>query len=277
MSPDDERRIEQYCRRPDALSAAERRAVQALIDRDAAARAYADTLDTFYALLDEERGRETAPQVAAFVDELFGGAGAPAVVPVRPFRGDRSAPSTVLAAATTAAESDRRFSVLSTLAAEDEDVLVRVIGDWKAGQGRVYVLADREEQQAHAVVSFPAFGLDLVTDAEGRLTFDLPDDVTPDEWKEATAAVRRPLTTERLPPGSAKALGKSWEAPVRCRRKAGTLTVAMPEGTSGTLPSLMTAEPVGVEAERTLLRLAPNETLRHDLHADDDLRIRLYE
>lgn len=277
MTLDDEQQIERYLRRPDALSAAERRAVEALIDRDAAARAYLDTLDTFYTLLDEEANRGTAPQVEAFVDELFADDGTPSVVQVRPFRAERSSPSTVLAAATTASSSDRRFSVLSTLAADEEDVLVRVVGDWKAEQGRVYVLSDRKEQRAHAVVSFPAFGLDLVTDADGRLTFDLPDDVAPAEWEEATAAVRRPLTTERLAPESTLNVDGPRDVPIRCRRTDGTLTVAVPERESGALPSLMTTEPVGVETERTLLRLAPGETHRHDLHADGDLRIRLYE
>jgi len=277
MTPDDERRIEKYLRCPDALSAAERERVETMIDQDGTARLYHETLDVFYGLLEDEERRDTAPQVEDFVDDLFADDAVPATVQVRPFRRDQSSPSTVLTAATPTASPSRRFSVLATLAAGEEDVLVRVIGDAKSDQGRVYVLADREEQRAHAVVSFPDFGLNLVTDENGRLTFDLPADVEPEDWEHATAVVRRPLVTERLARGSTKRLGGAAGEPVQCRWTEGTLSVTMPEGEAGTLPSMMTVEPAEEKGERTLLRLAAKETVQHALAADGDVRIRLYD
>lgn len=277
MTPDDKRRIEQYLRRPDTLSTAARERVETMIDQDRAARAYLDTLDTFYGLLDEEERRDSAPQVEDFVDELFAEETPPAVVEVYPFRPDRSSPSTVLAAATSTSAPRRRFSVLATLAAADEDVLVRVIGDAAEGQGRLYVLSDRDEQCAHAVVSFPDFGLDLVTDENGRLTFDLPANVDPEEWEQATAVVRRPLVTERLAPGDTKRLGGTAGARVRCEWNDETLGVALLGGETAPLPSLMTVEPAVEEAARTLLRLASGDTIEQDLPVDGEIRIRLYD
>lgn len=277
MTSDDERRIEQYLRCPNLLSAAERERVETIVDQDRAARAYLDTLDTFYGLLDEEERRDTAPQVEDFVDELFAEETPPAVVQVHPFQSDRSSPSTVMAAATSTSAPSRRFSVLATLAAAEEDVLVRVIGDAEEGQGRLYVLSDRDEQCAHAVVSFPDFGLDLVTDENGRLTFDLPADVEPEEWEQASAVVRRPLVAERLGVGTAKGIGGASGAALQCRWDDGTLSVTTPSGEADTLPSLMTVELVEEGAERRLLRLASGETIQHDLPMDGDVRIRLYD
>jgi len=277
MTPDDERRIERYLRRPGSLSAAERRTVETMIDQDRAARAYLDTLDAFYGLLGEEEQRGPAPQVQDFVDDLFADDGLPAVVQVRPFRPDRSSSSTVLAAATSTPSPNRRFSVLATLVAAEEDVLVRVIEDAKSGEGRLYVLSDRDEQRAHACVSFPDFGLNLVADEKGRLTFDLPVDIEPEAWGQATAVVRRPLATERLAPGDTKRVDGAFGGGVRCRWDEGTLSVALPGDGAGPLPSLMMVEPAADGGDRMLLRLAAGETIEHDLPVDGEVRIRLYD
>lgn len=278
MTPDDEQRIERYLQRPSALSDEARRRVEALLDRDEAVRAYAEILSSFYDLLGEERRRAPAPKVDAFVDDLFDDESPPAVVPVHPVRPTQSSRPTVLAAATAEAAHDRRFSVLTTLAAEEEGVLVRIIGDRKTDQGRLYVLADTPRQQPHVIVSFPGFGLDLVTDAEGRRAFDLPSHVGPEQWREATAAVRRPVAAGRIQPDRTLTLGTEAGARVRCRRTGGALTVTLQAAGAGGNPSLLTMAPMGEEEEdRTLLRLSEDEPIRHDCRTDGELMLRIYE
>jgi len=275
MDVEAERLIERHLRRPEALAEEERQRVEQLLATDAAAEAYADFLRAFYQRLGEEEGRGKSDRVEAFVDALFED-DTDSVVEVRPFRPRSGSQSTVLAAATQTASDERRFSVLTTLAAEQQEVLVRVIGDHDTGRGRVYVLTDPPIRQAHVIVSFPDLGLDLVTDADGRRTFELPPEVGPDEWEETVALVRRPVADRFLEPGSAASLDGPAGATTECRYEDETLTVTLQgeEGNGGA--ALLTVEPVD-KAGRILLRLRDREPERHTLPATEKLLIRLYE
>jgi hypothetical protein len=275
MNVDEERLIERSLRRPEALSEEERRRAARLIADDPAAKAYAEFLEEFYTLLNSEDDRDRSDRVEDFVDALFEDAPEP-VVSLSPLRADSDAPSTVLAAATQDSSDDRRFSVLTTLAAKGDDLLVRVIGDHDTGQGRVYVLADSPSKQAHVIVSFPDFGLDLVTDEDGRQTFELPTESDSDRWSDANAVVRRPVAIQRVEHGSTISLEGGSGAHVQCRYVEETLSVTVQEESNSSSPSLMTAEPVGTGA-RTLLRLLQHEPVRHSVDADDDLLLRFYE
>ena len=157
MDAEAERLIEKYLRRPEALAKRERQRVDRLLAHDAAAEAFAEFLRTFYQRLGKETDRGRSSQVEEFVEGLFEDT-RDSVVQLRPFRPRGKPQSTVLAAATQPASGDRRFLVLTTLEGEQEEVLVRVIGDHKTGQGRVYVLTDPLAGQGHLIVSFPDTG-----------------------------------------------------------------------------------------------------------------------
>ena len=182
-----------------------RRRIERLIQKDPGARTYAEFLKDFYDRLEERPPGPPNERVDAFVEELFREEEENTVVPLRPFESRREARPTVLAAETASMETgepsdERRFSILATLAAEAEDLLVRVVKDRDTERGRLYVLSDPPEQRAHVVVSFPEFGLDLVADEEGRRAFDVPPEVSPEQWAEAQAVVRRPVATRVLRP-----------------------------------------------------------------------------
>jgi hypothetical protein len=268
MSPEDEPRIERYVRRPGTMGAEERRAVERLIEDDPGAAAYAEFLRGFYERLDAGRAPD---RVETFVDDLFGGN---PVISVQPFRPSLEARPTVLAAETAASSEERRFSVLATLAAEADQVLVRVVADREAEQGRLYALAEPPARRAHVVVSFPDLGLDLVTDEEGRRAFDLPSEIEADQWCEARALVRQPVATGRVDPASTVTLDLPSGGPLHCRRKGGTLTAWL-EGEEATGPSLMTV--TRPEAAPHLLRLQGSSPRQCTVDGEASLTLRLYE
>jgi len=274
MDAEAERLIEKYLRRPEALAKRERQRVDQLLAHDAAAEAYAEFLRTFYQRLGEETDRGRSSQVEEFVEALFEDT-RDSVVQLRPFRPRGKPQSTVLAAATQPASGDRRFSVLTTLEGEQEEVLVRVIGDHKTGQGRVYVLTDPLAGQGHIIVSFPDLGLDLVTDEDGRRTFELPPEVSSEEWKEAVAVVRRPVATRRLAPECTVTFDGASGAPVECRHEEGTLVVTVQTEGAG-VPSLLTVEAADTDG-RILLRLREGEAVRQSIPDSEELLLRLYE
>jgi hypothetical protein len=192
---------------PDGL----RRRIEQLIEEDAGGQAYAEFLQDFYHRLEKDSATFPSERVDEFVEELFRDEKEGTVVPLHPFQSRREGRPTVLAAETASTKThesseERRFSILTTLAAETEDLLVRVVEDRDTGRGRLYVLADPPEQRAHVVVSFPEFGLDLVADEEGRRAFDVPPEVSPEQWAEARAVVRRPVATRALGPSEDTAI-----------------------------------------------------------------------
>jgi hypothetical protein len=250
MDTADEYLLDRFVREPETLSETERQKARRLAESSPAAAAYADHLRDFYALLDEEQGRETPSQVEAFVDGVFSetadekeekaspdqpaGDRPPATVEARPFSSRRGARPTVLAAATeTTSDSDagQRFQTYATLTASGGEVLVRVVGDRSTGRGRIYVLSGNPERRAHAVVSLPGLGLDLLTGETGTATFDLPNPENRIDWKEATALVRRPLATARLSPGETRSLQPAGSsASLQCRHEDGRLVARLPTG-----------------------------------------------
>ena len=272
MTPDDERTIEQYVRHPDALGAQDRRAAKRLIAQDPGAAAYAEFLRGFYDRLDEESASPPSDRVEAFVEDLF--QEEKAVIPIRPFRPRREPRPTVLAADTAAPANERRFLVLTTLAAEAEDVLVRIVKDGNTGEGRLYVLAEPPERRAHVVVSFPGLGLDLVADEEGRLTFDLPAEIQPDQWADARAVVRRPVATRAVAPGAEATVPVPSGGTLLGARAEGLLMVGI-ESEGGDSPSLLTATP-STESAR-LLRLQGSTPQSCEVPPEAPLVLRLYK
>jgi hypothetical protein len=273
MTPDDERTIEQYVRRPDALGAEDRRVVERLIAQDPGAAAYAEFLRGFYDRMNAESASAPSDRVEAFVEDLFQEE-EKAVIPVQPFRPRREPRPTVLAADTAAPADERRFSVLTTLAAEAEDVLVRVVKDRDTGEGRLYVLAEPPERRAHVVVSFPDLGLDLVADEEGRLTFDLPTEIQPDQWADARAVVRRPVATRAVAPGGETTVPVPSGGTLLGSRAEGVLTVEIESGGPGS-PTFLTATPLTGSA--SLLRLQASMPQLCEVPPEAPLVLRLYE
>lgn len=164
--------------------------------------------------METEASESPSEQVEELVENLFPEGKEPeeenAVVSLRPFQSRGEARPTVLAADTrtvgssmesSVSSDERRFSVLTVLEAETEDLLVRVVGDKETRKGRLYVLAEPAGKRAHVVVSFPGLGLELIADQEGCRAFDLPPEISPEDWAGAQAVVRRPLVTRTVGPG----------------------------------------------------------------------------
>jgi hypothetical protein len=276
MRPADEHAIAQYVRDPTFLSAAERRAVEALLAADAGAAAYAQFLEEFYDRLEEEQRSAPSEQVEAFVNDLFGDADE-TVVPMEPFPASSEARPTVLAAAASVSVEERRFVILATLRAQRPSVsfgIVRVLKDRVDDRGHLYVLTDPPAHAAHTVVSFPTLGLDLVTDERGRLMFDLPADVVADQWAEAQAVVRRPVATTTLGAAAEAVVPLPQGGRMRCRRSENRL-VATPEETGSGGPTLLTAK--GASSSPLLLQLSSGTSAEAPLETAAPLTLRIYD
>ena len=308
MDPREERLIEQLVHRPDSLSPAERTSAERLLGDDPGAALYAKFLQGFYDQLDAERERPLDPHVGDFVDDLFGadlGSGpveGPATISVESYAPGTPARPTVLAADTRSSPAPPtdtddaqpspnapRFSVLAALASANEQVLVRVVGDRQTGRGRLYVMAEPNEHQAHVVVSFPDLGLNLATDEDGRATFSLPEDgassdPAPDApsapWTDPSAVVRRPVAVRRLLPGSKAPLvpsasmsKASASGRLLCRYEDGTLT-ATPSDEESPQPAFLSV--TQREQPPALLSLRSGAPVRRTVSAGGPLTLRLY-
>jgi len=273
MSPEDERRIERYVHRPAELGAQERHAVERLVEQDPGAAAYADFLRGFYDRLNEESGASPSNRVDTFVESTFQD-DKETVISLHPFRPRRNLRPTVLAADTDTSSENSQFSVLATLTAESKDMVVRIVEDRDAGQGRLYVLSEPPDLRAYAIVSFPEFGLDLVADEEGRLSFELPSDVSSEQWTDSRAVVRRPVSKQVLTPNGDETIAFASDRTVRGRRDEGTLTVTIESGDSD-VPSFLTATPPDGAAR--LLRPDASMPQECDVPPEASLVLRLYE
>ena len=277
VSPRDEQLIEQFVRGPEQLSEERRQSVERLIDEDPGAQAYAEFLRGFYRRL--EAGPTTSPsgRVEAFVEGLFS-ENENTVVPLRPFQSRQESRPTVLAAETRTTDphvssDERRFSVLTTLEAETESLLVRVLGDRKTGQGCLYVLAEPAEQRAHVVVSFPDLGLNLIADEEGRRAFDVPPGITPQDWADTQAVVRRPLATRTIGPEEDMTLALPGGETLLGKRTGKTLRVVL-ESHGSDAPSRFTITAPDQPARLFRLGNAPSEW---EVPSEAALTLRVYE
>lgn len=276
MDPGDERLIERFVRDPDRLPNDQRRAVERLIEEDPGARTYAEFLGDFYGRLDNEPLPPSGDRVDEFVEGLFE---EEAVVPLRPFQPPRDARPTVLAADTDSARAEapadeRRFAVLTTLAAEEENLLVRVVKDRDTGRGRLYVLADPPERRAHVVVSFPDLDLNLVADEEGRTTFAMPTGISPKQWAEVHAVVRHPVAARAVGPGEEVAVHLPDGSTLLGEREDEVLRVAV-EPHGGSLPSHFTV--ASQDDSARLFRLRTSSPLECDASPEAPLMLRVYE
>ncbi len=276
MDPGDERHIERFIRNPDSLSNDQRRAVERLIEKDPGARTYAEFLEDFYGRLDDEPLTPSGGHVDEFVGGLFQ---EEAVVSLRPFQPPRGARPTVLAADTDSTHTDaptgeRRFTVLTTLSAEEENLLVRVMKDRDTGRGRLYVLADSSERRAHVVVSFPDLGFDLIADEEGRTTFAIPPGISLKQWAEAHAVVRHPVAARAVGPGEEVAVHLPDGGTLLGEREGRALTVAV-EPHGGNVPAYLTVVPRDDSAR--LFRLSTSPPLECNTSPEAPLMLRVYE
>lgn len=272
-------------------------------------------------LADEERSGPS--RIESFVQRLFEEEGSPresrpgegspeedSKIPVEPFDPPRSARPTVLAAETISPQQKKptaerrskersrgRFSVLATFASEGGEVFVRVVGDWKREIGRLYVFSgqpgppDQPGETSRFAVSFPELGTDLLTNREGRATFDLPEaDIDGElrskqyrnEWAGTSAVVRRPIASDELMPSSKTVLTSrstaGQERPrsrVLCRREEGTL-VATVHGEGESAPAFLSVEETA-EDSSALLSLRSGGPAKHELSSEGTVVLRLYE
>ncbi|WP_103027362.1 hypothetical protein [Salinibacter altiplanensis] len=215
----------------------ERQRAKQLVNEDRGAALYAEFLRDFYDRFGEER--PTDPRVDAFVDALFQEEVAEApenetatVIPVSSHNSGLQARPTVLAAdappprsPAVADSAGNRFVDLASLSSDGEGVLVRVVGDRQTGHGRLYVLSasgDKTQRgEAYAVVSFPELGRDILTDEEGRASFELR--IGPEvenlrrssleKWTGISAVVRRPVASAEVRPKGTAMLPASGPPP----------------------------------------------------------------
>lgn len=186
----DEQLIERYVRRGSSLSVRERQAAEALLARSPAAREIAGLFSAFYEALAGLEA-EQAPAVAAFLDRLFPPARIIVLHPYQALGESETSEGTVLAAKTSG--SPRGFETLATLASPEDHVLVRLLWNHAAHQGRLYAMAGEPEKRAHALVTFPDLDLHLVTDEHGRADVALTPEQVQADWVSARATLRLPL------------------------------------------------------------------------------------
>lgn len=166
MTLQEENAIERYIIDPDAMPPDERAAVEACLQSDPAARAWADHLRSLYATAFDAPPSDAAH---AFVDALYA---SPAVIHLHPVRRDHPSVATVAAAdgrsPDAPAEGDRpEPHVVDVAVNTAEHVLVRVFRPTDAAPGRLYVLAERRPLWEHALVSLPALNIHVPTNDQG--------------------------------------------------------------------------------------------------------------
>ncbi|MCS3748931.1 hypothetical protein GGQ19_000082 [Salinibacter ruber] len=285
MQPSDEQRIERFVRDPESMPEGQRREARCLIEEDAGARAYADFLQGVYDRLENENwlegGSPASPseRVEGLVEEVFSEEEERSALSLQPFRPRRNPRPTVLAAETGAPETrmhtgEGRFSVLAVLEAEEEDLLVRVIWDKDTRQARLYVLSELPERRAHALVSFPSLGLDLITDEEGCREFNVPLRISQKHWAGTRAVVRRPVAERAIGPGEEISVPLPGEGTLLGAREEGALRVAL-EPCGPEVPSYLTATPPDRPAR--LFDLKAASPLEPDVSPEAPLVLRVYK
>lgn len=192
MTPQDERAVERYIIDPTAMTDKERQAVEALLSRDAAARAWADMLRDTY---DTAFKADASPQADALVDRLFP---EPTVIQMHRVRHLPPTETTVAAADDPSVESmpdtdaPHRVQVAMDKA---EKVMVRLICPTDASPGRLYILSGRTSAWAYAMVSFPDLNLDLPTNADG-VGIVPPGTACESDWQQIH--LRRVIASTRM-------------------------------------------------------------------------------
>lgn len=275
MPPFDESLIERYVRQPGALSAQERRVAVEVLETHPAARALADTLQTFYREFDALEETD-APRVERFMEGLFP---EPRVIPLRPFRSEPhdagSSHKALLAAMSPSAQE--RFETVATLASEAHGVLVRLLCDRSSNTYRLYTLAENEERRAHVVISFPELALNLVTDEQGRVDFSLNAEAV--DWTSIRAVLRLPVATWEVSPrqleGGAHTdqIASGYEGTCTLDDDRLSVTVAATEDEASAL-SLAVVEHAG---DKTWVPLEEGEGSVNLSASQERIIIRLYE
>jgi hypothetical protein len=271
VDPHAERRIERLIHRPESMTDQERVRARQLLEKDPGAALYAQHLRGVYEQLENEQKGAISPRVDEFIDQLFGREedfnqpGTDSVIPVRPYEPSSQARPTVLAAETPDQKDSSRFVLLASLTSSSESVLVRVVADQKTNRGHLYLLSSSEEEAAYTVVSFPGIRCDVMTDEDGRATFDLSSSegehsTDPESlitrWSNISAVVRRPVDSKNISPVEETVLMSRFpstvdpfedveKSRVHCQRQSDTMTITIQGERDQALPHLGVTGPEG--------------------------------
>lgn len=125
-----------------------------------------DFYDRFNAL-----GSRLSPGVEQFADSV---APTASVIPLRSFTykptiSPSEAEYTAVLAAGTDPTASGRYRNLATLAADDQDTIVRIVLDRKSDRVAFYVHASDSRRKEFSVISFPEIGLDFVCNQHGEI------------------------------------------------------------------------------------------------------------
>ncbi|MGH7496345.1 MAG: hypothetical protein ACREOO_28675 [bacterium] len=197
-----EQSLEAYVRRPQTLDATAQNEIGEHLKTCEACRIIAGYLRDFYAELDRRR-HEPVPRLEAFAKQLFPLPGTISLQPLLlpPERSHASDEYTLVLAARSPRPAEQRFQTVVTLASEQKDVLLRVLCDHESKTFRLFALAEDRRKGAHALISFPALGLEVLADAKGQATFALDKKGTPEDWKQIKCVLRMPLTAVHVRTG----------------------------------------------------------------------------
>ncbi|MCG3158346.1 MAG: hypothetical protein DKINENOH_04988 [bacterium] len=226
--------IEAYVRHPDDLSAVQRDAIAGHLAGCRACHEVGEYLRSFYLEL-EALQHKTSLQVEQWLQKHSAPAQKVTLHPFKPQREVLRASDgyTVVLAALTHEPPALRFQTVATFTSAGQNVLLRLLRDNASDSFRLYLLADPQSRRAHALVSFPALALEVLTDEKGRAAFTLAAHVIPKDWEAVQVVLRFPVHDLQL---HAAALGQDtviWEAAghvITLAYVQGTLTLeALPQ------------------------------------------------
>lgn len=122
----------------------------------------------------------------------------PNVIPLVPYRiTHRESLYTPIVLAAMSQKVQQRFVRLSTLYSEEEGVIARVLSDEQEHVLELY-LHSKEPLEASAIVEFPQLGVEVVTDENGRATFQPPEGLDRGTWSDTTAVVHIPFSKTKV-------------------------------------------------------------------------------
>lgn len=194
MTHPPESRIEAYVRHPDGLSAAQRSAIAGHLAGCRACHEIGEYLRSFYLEL-EALQHKTSLQVEQWLQKHSALGRQVVLHPFRPQREVLHASDgyTVVLAALTHEPPALRFQTVATFTSAGQNVLLRILRDNASDCFRLYLLADPQSRRAHALVSFPALALEVLTDEKGRAAFTLAAHAIPKDWEAVQIVLRFPV------------------------------------------------------------------------------------
>lgn len=172
--------------------------VAAHLEQCPACRSIAEYLRGFHEAL-QGMGEKPPPGLEDFVAKLFPSAH---IVPLFPYQTEPApgyvseADAVVLAAKSPAPES-ARFELVATLASAQQDTLLRILRDREGNALRFYILSEDLRKCRHAIISLPAFGIEVVADENGRGALEEGGEPISD-WADLKCLLRLPVGEARI-------------------------------------------------------------------------------